>query len=239
MRITYFTDTYRIGGAERFLANVVAGAADAGHEVTVVSTQESVLELVADEVTTATLVRVNGRHLGTDVAAGAHRQVRARVPRPGARSEAHASATRSRQQRRLSGLGAVPGRDDRGSFRAGAEVRPEREQRTVVPGRLLSEDRGDRRPARLGFRRRRARGNRLRRETPRRASRNAGRSRRADSVRRSGAVRNDRRRESVTGTPHERERPPRRDGLGGRRGREGAMSCWWMRWHAPVRTSTQ
>ena len=60
MRITYFTDTYRIGGAERFLANVVAGAAGAGHEVTVVSTQDSVLELMAGEARSAALVRVTG-----------------------------------------------------------------------------------------------------------------------------------------------------------------------------------
>ena len=58
MRITYFTDTYRIGGAERFLANVVAGAAGAGHEVVIVSTQASVLELVAGEVPASALVRV-------------------------------------------------------------------------------------------------------------------------------------------------------------------------------------
>src|SRR6476659_7313000 len=57
MRITYFADTFRIGGAERFLADVVAGAAGAGHEVTVVSPQASVLEFIAVEAPAAETVR--------------------------------------------------------------------------------------------------------------------------------------------------------------------------------------
>src|SRR3954452_17876090 len=46
MRIVYFTDTYRIGGAERLLADLVTGVADAGHDVIAVSPQASVLDLV-------------------------------------------------------------------------------------------------------------------------------------------------------------------------------------------------
>src|SRR4051794_799334 len=49
MRITYFTDTFRIGGAERFLAGLAAGVADAGNHVTVVSPQASVLEFLSSE----------------------------------------------------------------------------------------------------------------------------------------------------------------------------------------------
>src|SRR4051812_23162803 len=47
MRVAYFADTPRIGGAERYLADVAAGTAAAGHEVVVVSPQAEVLELVA------------------------------------------------------------------------------------------------------------------------------------------------------------------------------------------------
>jgi glycosyltransferase involved in cell wall biosynthesis len=57
MRITYFTDTFRIGGAERFLADLAAGVTNAGHEVTVVSPQTSVLELIAGEVPAARVIR--------------------------------------------------------------------------------------------------------------------------------------------------------------------------------------
>jgi glycosyltransferase involved in cell wall biosynthesis len=48
MRIAYFTDTPRIGGAERFLADVAAGAEIAGHEVTIISPQSFLLEFVAE-----------------------------------------------------------------------------------------------------------------------------------------------------------------------------------------------
>jgi glycosyltransferase involved in cell wall biosynthesis len=71
MRITYFADTYRVGGAERFLANVVAGSAGAGHDVTVVSAQEPVLDLIAGETPVATLLR-----LKTDVWARTSRRAR-------------------------------------------------------------------------------------------------------------------------------------------------------------------
>jgi glycosyltransferase involved in cell wall biosynthesis len=50
LRITYFTDTPRIGGAERFLADVVAGAHRAGHEITVVSPQRALLDFVGGSV---------------------------------------------------------------------------------------------------------------------------------------------------------------------------------------------
>src|SRR3954452_21115942 len=56
MRIAYFTDTYRIGGAERFLADLVAGVAGAGHDVAVVSPQASVLDLVGESATGVDLV---------------------------------------------------------------------------------------------------------------------------------------------------------------------------------------
>jgi glycosyltransferase involved in cell wall biosynthesis len=46
MRIAYFTDTPRIGGAERYLADVVVGALGAGHEVTVLAPQEALLEFI-------------------------------------------------------------------------------------------------------------------------------------------------------------------------------------------------
>jgi glycosyltransferase involved in cell wall biosynthesis len=58
MRITYFADTYRLGGAERFLTSVIAGAVGGGHDVTMISPQASVLELVGAEVPAATLVRL-------------------------------------------------------------------------------------------------------------------------------------------------------------------------------------
>src|SRR4051794_25923936 len=58
MRIAYFADTFRIGGAERFLADVVAGAAGAGHDAIVVSHQASVLDLVAREAPAATPLRL-------------------------------------------------------------------------------------------------------------------------------------------------------------------------------------
>jgi glycosyltransferase involved in cell wall biosynthesis len=47
MRIAYFTDTPRLGGAERYLANIAAGAQAAGHEIVTVSPQEFMLELLA------------------------------------------------------------------------------------------------------------------------------------------------------------------------------------------------
>src|SRR4051794_19720882 len=57
MRVAYFMDTYRIGGAERFLADLAAGVADAGHQVAVISPQSSVLDLVADTSHGVGLVR--------------------------------------------------------------------------------------------------------------------------------------------------------------------------------------
>ncbi len=46
MRITYFMDTFRLGGAERFLGDLAAGVARVGHKVTVISPQADLLELV-------------------------------------------------------------------------------------------------------------------------------------------------------------------------------------------------
>src|SRR5687768_16031492 len=58
MRLAYFTDTPRIGGAERFLANLIAGAAAAGHDVTLFAAQDAMLELIGGEAPTASLVRL-------------------------------------------------------------------------------------------------------------------------------------------------------------------------------------
>jgi glycosyltransferase involved in cell wall biosynthesis len=57
MRIVYFTDTYRIGGAERFLADLAAGVRSAGHEVIIVSPQREVLEFVGAAAAGAELIR--------------------------------------------------------------------------------------------------------------------------------------------------------------------------------------
>jgi glycosyltransferase involved in cell wall biosynthesis len=48
MRIAYFMDTPRLGGAERFLADLAAGADAAGHEVTVLSPQRFLLDYVKE-----------------------------------------------------------------------------------------------------------------------------------------------------------------------------------------------
>jgi glycosyltransferase involved in cell wall biosynthesis len=61
MRLAYFTDTPRIGGAERFLVNLVAGVANAGHDVTVLAPQDALLKLIAAEVPEAALVRTGPR----------------------------------------------------------------------------------------------------------------------------------------------------------------------------------
>jgi glycosyltransferase involved in cell wall biosynthesis len=47
VRVAYFVDTPRIGGAERYVADVAAGVAGSGHEVVVVSPQSDVLDLVS------------------------------------------------------------------------------------------------------------------------------------------------------------------------------------------------
>jgi glycosyltransferase involved in cell wall biosynthesis len=60
LRLAYFADTPRLGGAERFLVNVVAGAVAAGHDVTVLSPQVELLELVGGE-TGSRLVRTGPR----------------------------------------------------------------------------------------------------------------------------------------------------------------------------------
>lgn len=57
MRIVYFTDTYRIGGAERFLADLAAGIRSAGHEVVIVSPQRDVLEFVGAAASGVELIR--------------------------------------------------------------------------------------------------------------------------------------------------------------------------------------
>lgn len=105
MRITYFADTYRLGGAERFLATVIAGAVGGGHDVTVISPQASVLELVAGEVPAATLVR-----LKTDLWASTSRRAR-RGGFPRVLGETAVAFRRARPQLIHINNGGFPGSD--------------------------------------------------------------------------------------------------------------------------------
>lgn len=54
-RVAFFTDAPRVGGAERYLADVVAAAEAAGHEAHVLSPQEDVLRAVAQTAPSARL----------------------------------------------------------------------------------------------------------------------------------------------------------------------------------------
>jgi glycosyltransferase involved in cell wall biosynthesis len=72
MRIAYFTDVSRIGGAEGFLADMAAAAVGAGHDVTVFSPQSFLLDYVHSAVSEARLVRG-----GVDFAAAKSRSARA------------------------------------------------------------------------------------------------------------------------------------------------------------------
>lgn len=58
MRIAYFTDVSRLGGAERFMADVAVGAAQSDHEVTVLSPQTFVLEFLHEVTPSARLIQV-------------------------------------------------------------------------------------------------------------------------------------------------------------------------------------
>ena len=58
MKIAYYTDTPRIGGAERYFANAAAAAADAGAEIVVLSPQEELLRLMSEAVPAARVEQV-------------------------------------------------------------------------------------------------------------------------------------------------------------------------------------
>jgi glycosyltransferase involved in cell wall biosynthesis len=57
-RIAFFADTPRVGGAERYLAEVVAAASAAGHEAHVVAPQEELLRAIEQAAPAARLTRV-------------------------------------------------------------------------------------------------------------------------------------------------------------------------------------
>jgi glycosyltransferase involved in cell wall biosynthesis len=54
-RVAFFTDAPRVGGAERYLVDVVAAAQAAGHEAYVLSPQSDVLQAIAQRAPTARL----------------------------------------------------------------------------------------------------------------------------------------------------------------------------------------
>src|SRR6266851_3419491 len=72
MKIVYFTDVARIGGAESFLADLAAAARGAGHDVTIFSPQPFLLDYLHAAVPEARLVRGS-----VDFAAAASRSARA------------------------------------------------------------------------------------------------------------------------------------------------------------------
>jgi len=57
-RIAFFTDTPRVGGAERYVADVVAAAQAAGHEAYVLAPQEGVLQAIGKTAPDARLTPV-------------------------------------------------------------------------------------------------------------------------------------------------------------------------------------
>jgi glycosyltransferase involved in cell wall biosynthesis len=58
VRIAYFHFSIGLGGSERFLADVVAGADEAGHETIVLSPQRSLLDFVRESTSDAELVQI-------------------------------------------------------------------------------------------------------------------------------------------------------------------------------------
>jgi glycosyltransferase involved in cell wall biosynthesis len=58
VRIAYFHYSIGLGGSERFLADVVAGADEAGHETVVLSPQRSLLDFVQESTTGAEFIQV-------------------------------------------------------------------------------------------------------------------------------------------------------------------------------------
>src|SRR4051794_38866464 len=61
LRLVHFTDTPRIGGAERYLAHLAAAAVEDGHEVVAVSPQQDVLDWLALEAPGIETVRQGDR----------------------------------------------------------------------------------------------------------------------------------------------------------------------------------
>jgi glycosyltransferase involved in cell wall biosynthesis len=61
LRIVQYTDTPRIGGAERYLAHLTAAALEAGHEVVTVSPQQEVADWIAEQAPGAGAVRLGDR----------------------------------------------------------------------------------------------------------------------------------------------------------------------------------
>jgi glycosyltransferase involved in cell wall biosynthesis len=57
VHVVYVADAPRVGGAERYLADVVAGTVAAGHAATVLAPQDALLEAVGDAAPRARLVR--------------------------------------------------------------------------------------------------------------------------------------------------------------------------------------
>ncbi len=81
-RIAFFTDAPRVGGAERYLAEVVAAAQAAGHEAHVLAPQEDVLQAIARGAPGARLRRV----ASDDYARASSMSGRARALAPSARA---------------------------------------------------------------------------------------------------------------------------------------------------------
>lgn len=78
MRVVYVADAPRIGGAERYLTDVVAGVVAAGHAATVIAPQEALLEAVAAAAPAARLVRAGSDRYAA--AASMAERVRALAP---------------------------------------------------------------------------------------------------------------------------------------------------------------
>ncbi len=62
MRVVYVADAPRIGGAEQYLAAVVAGAVGAGHKAQVIAPQPDLLELIREEAPGAAVVQAGSDH---------------------------------------------------------------------------------------------------------------------------------------------------------------------------------
>jgi glycosyltransferase involved in cell wall biosynthesis len=90
LRITYFTDTEQIGGAERHIADLAAGVAAAGHDVVLLAPQDDLLEFVRATSADVELRRAGDRRYhGT---AGLRRALALARGLPGLRSALRATA---------------------------------------------------------------------------------------------------------------------------------------------------
>lgn len=106
MRITYVADAPRIGGAEQYLATVVAGAAAAGHAVRVVTPQADLLDLIRASAPTAGLVRA-----GSAAYAAAPDPARRLAHLAGAATTLSVAVSRGRPQLLHLNNGGYPGSD--------------------------------------------------------------------------------------------------------------------------------